>query len=1277
MIDLALIVFVIAGTDIRTVEDGVIVSFSMTKVEAESLKIPDARWLNKVGDPALPCLHYKFGIPQNGEVAVSILENDEAVIDGQKIDPVVELGIKESAPRDTELFRSEVYKENKFFPHNLVVVSEPGYLRDLYTVDVRINPVRYNPVKNRVRYSRRFIIKIKFKGKPFINAPFDTTFERVMRHLVDNYEQCRLWRLTPSRNGTNPFAQGTWFKIAVEKEGIYRIGYKEIKNAGIDPAQFDPRTMRIYTAKFDLLTRSVPLPDSLDSLVEIPCFVQGESDGVFNKDDYLVFYGYPASHFIPDTSISWFYNGYAKKNIYWFTFGGKYGKRMSRVDARYNGDPVDTLVQEVLHFEEDNGNPTRSGINWYWQEVSPGEGQGAETSVNIEHPFAAGDARISASLFDSIGVSGPFIYRFSVNDNIAYNETLSLSSHWSFPPQYFNIETSLKGDSSIFKIELIRPQGVEGKMLAWFNALDILYQRLTRLTEPFHAYFSAPEDYSIKCDDAEEPVFVFDISDIQNPRMLYNLKLDNGKLYLSGTCDSFQLLYFCKLGSTEPVKLIPAKPGKLREHSSGCQYLIITHPKFSKAIMPLVHYRSQDYTVRVVNIYEIYDDFSYGKFDPLAIKHFFYYALNNWDVFPSFVLLVGDGTYDYKNNLHKENPPNYIPMYETGSLLIGNPGIPPNTIYEGEYTDFGGGESVASGRITVRTNAEVRDFIDKLITYETKNIDGIWNQRIILAGDDEYAGNHWEGPDMHCGACEAIFRNVPDSLYNFAKIYMISYPPFPPYGGQVNKVNARKAFIRELNKGGFAGVYFGHGNTHQLAHEGLFYDIYIPEINNGRRCYFFYFGSCTVGRFDDSDYECIGEEFVRIKDGAIGTMASTGGTYVQGNVAIGNTLFRLMTSPDSDLTMGECFRIAKVYGSPSYLLIGEPATRLRKIKTKMTLTALSDSLKPLQRLKAVGSVPYYYLDAFVRDTTHIEKFDATTQDKISGHVYRLVQTGRNAWKPFDYQIDGKEIYSGFWDDDTAKMIVPQVSTVNRPVVKLTYCANRKSGSLDSILIYGVASPSSDDQGPQLKLYDQARVLQNGDWVDKDFILTGRVADMSGINLLNSVEDINRGFYLYINNDIDNRIDLRDYFTYDKNSYTDGTFNVKISLPNPVDTIKINVADNNYNQTYQKLILNTDIYESVKISNFLVYPNPITNDAGVWFTFNLSSSALVNLKVFTIAGRLVKTIDDFYCRAGYNQKFWDGLDDSGQPLANGVYLVRAYCEKANARTEVIEKFIIAR
>ena len=161
--------------------------------------------------------------------------------------------------------------------------------------------------------------------------------------------------------------------------------------------------------------------------------------------------------------------------------------------------------------------------------------------------------------------------------------------------------------------------------------------------------------------------------------------------------------------------------------------------------------------------------------------------MNNWEPYPKYVLLAGDATYDYKNNLGKEIPPNFVPMYEYGTYLSGSPVFSNNSLYEGEYVNFGQGEVMCLGRITVRTRQEVRDFIDKLITYETGDIVGPWTKRVLLTADDEYAYG-FEHPSIHTGACERNADNIPDSLYDFAKVYMISYPPLG--AGTAEKGNA-------------------------------------------------------------------------------------------------------------------------------------------------------------------------------------------------------------------------------------------------------------------------------------------------------------------------------------------------------------------------------------------------------------------------------------------------------------------------------------------------------
>jgi len=92
---------------------------------------------------------------------------------------------------------------------------------------------------------------------------------------------------------------------------------------------------------------------------------------------------------------------------------------------------------------------------------------------------------------------------------------------------------------------------------------------------------------------------------------------------------------------------------------------------------------------------------------------------------------------------------------------------------------------------------------------------------------------------------------------------------------------------------------------------------------------------------------------------------------------------------------------------------------------------------------------------------------------------------------------------------------------------------------------------------------------------------------------------------------------------------------------------------------------------------LNYPNPMT--AHTQFSFELSNEARVTLKIFSVAGRLLKKFEPMLATVGFNQisESWDGRDEDGDLLANGVYLYRLEAVRENAKVEKIGKVVIAR
>jgi hypothetical protein len=72
-----------------------------------------------------------------------------------------------------------------------------------------------------------------------------------------------------------------------------------------------------------------------------------------------------------------------------------------------------------------------------------------------------------------------------------------------------------------------------------------------------------------------------------------------------------------------------------------------------------------------------------------------------------------------------------------------------------------------------------------------------------------------------------------------------------------------------------------------------------------------------------------------------------------------------------------------------------------------------------------------------------------------------------------------------------------------------------------------------------------------------------------------------------------------------------------------------------------------------VDSVLVSPNPV--ERGCWFTFALSRSAAVRVRVFSLSGRVVADLAEQTCGHGFNTLYWDGYDQNGARPANGVYL----------------------
>ena len=313
--------------------------------------------------------------------------------------------------------------------------------------------------------------------------------------------------------------------------------------------------------------------------------------------------------------------------------------------------------------------------------------------------------------------------------------------------------------------------------------------------------------------------------------------------------------------------------------SSQADYLIISHPNFISGLDPLVQARTaQGLSVNVVDVFDIYDQFSYGVIDPLAIKNYIAYAANHLGT--KYVLLVGDDTYDYKN-YGKTGSISFIPSIymPTGDLVQYAPVDP-------KYADINDDNvpELAIGRFAVRTPAELSNVITKTLAYASKT----YGKTSIFASDETYSA-----------ASDALLAEVPAD-WTHTTAYLDALP----------LDQAREALISSINAGTALTSYVGHTDDYEWTFNGLFLNDDAAALTNSGRPTVVIQNGCWNNYYVNPTYETMGDAM--LNDGDYGAAAMVGSTTLTLDLdeqRLGGYFMPLLTHPG--MTIGQAMLQAK------------------------------------------------------------------------------------------------------------------------------------------------------------------------------------------------------------------------------------------------------------------------------------------------------------------------------------------------------------------------------
>jgi len=185
-------------------------------------------------------------------------------------------------------------------------------------------------------------------------------------------------------------------------------------------------------------------------------------------------------------------------------------------------------------------------------------------------------------------------------------------------------------------------------------------------------------------------------------------------------------------------------------------------------------------------------------------------------------------------------------------------------------------------------------------------------------------------------------------------------------------------------------------------------------------------------------------------------------------------------------------------------------------------------------------------------------------------------------------------------------------------------------------------------------------------------------DDNGVNTVGN--GIGHDIAAVLDGSTESSVVLNDYYQADLNSYKSGTIRYPFSeLAEGKHTLSLKVWDvyNNSSQSYTEFVVARSA--ELALRHVLNYPNPFTTKTQFYFEQNQCCQVLdVSVQIFTVSGKLVKSIDQFVNTEGFRSDpiDWDGRDDFGDRIGKGVYIYRIKVKTSEgAVAEKFEKLVI--
>lgn len=1151
-------------------------------------------------------------------------------------------------------------------------------------------------------------------------------FEKLVRYsgTISTSEKIVVTQKSHIANSVLSSGNGDWYKIGVTEDGVYKIDYDFLIKIGIDVNSLNPKHINIYG------NSSGMLPENnndfrFEDLAKNSIFIGGEEDGVFNQNDFILFYAKGPNTWKQQGGVfTHKVHQYCDSSYYFININSNIlePKRILPVNLSNSiATHIVTNFNDFQYIEEEKQNLAKSGREWF------GDTYDVQTTFNYDFNFPnlipSDSITIRCNTLISSTSTSPF-FTINIDNNSKELPTLySASGNGTYSPlakqqtkviklyssqDEFSIGVTFNksgtpsstGYLDYLEVNTIRELSMEENMMEFRDLSSVGLGNI--------ASFEIEKQSNIK--------YLWETTDPRNIGVVPFIRTGSKAIFAVNTDSLRSFIAISGRNYLTPLSFGQVTPQNLHGLSHA-EMIIITAPEFLTASNDLAAFhQSEGLSVLVVTTNQIYNEFSSGMRDATAIKSFlrmFYKrAGNNPNLLPKYCLLMGDGTYDNRNKL-KHNK-HFIPTYQSYESLAVTRTYTSDDYFAilADNAGMNNGDllDIAIGRLPAKTLQEAKDMVNKIKIYSDVN-STIAIQEECKNGSNNSILKDWRNLSVYIsddGDNNAYFNDIENMTnktellhpeINISKIHADAYVESSTAGGDRN-YGAENAFREQVEKGALVVNYIGHGGEVGLGHERYLNVPTIKAWTNLLNMPIFMTATCEFSRFDDHDRISAGEYVVlNSSGGAIGSFTTTRLVYSTSNAALNNyfydTVFDKVNNERprlGDIYQGTKNKYALQSGDVNYrkfALLGDPAVKLAiPINNVLTdsingksINVTSDTLTALSKVEIKGHIENnlgQVMSGF-NGVLSVKIFDKRANLKTLANSPDSYQANFTTWKNLIYK--GKAtVKNGFF---IVSFIIPKDISYQYGNGRISYYAENgiidAKGYSEQLIIGGInLNANEDEEPPSVSLFMNNEKFVSGGMTDESPSLFAKIFDENGINTVGN--GIGHDIEAILDNNTSNSIVLNDYYESDLDTYKSGTLIYPFEdLEGGPHTLSLKVWDVYNNSKREEIEFVVALNEQLALDHVLNYPNPFTTKTKFSFEHNQVCDYLdVQIQIFTISGKLVKTIKKRAHSVGYRIDgiAWDGRDDYGDNIGKGVYVykVKVINEKGDSE-EKYEKLVI--